>query len=275
MTFLHGIIDVLVSTLLKHLPDPAISFECLCGILGSRSCLIHKERYDTVLTDVFSDVFLGIVCTHGSTVIDVLLEDVTQHVWVDVLAAGGETGVEVPVPLIEEVEEIDKRLIGNINACMFTLQLVVIEHATVQIRYATIHRQELFCIMTRIVQTFVEHSTKESLIERTKKLVFALLLTYPLEFVLQVVGIHIKEALFLNEVTEHESVEHNAGIPILVLVIIDTRNVFLEGSMLLAELRIEVLSDLLTVQMERAMHTILDICNQNALGEFEGQVINL
>ena len=129
--------------------------------------------------------------------------------------------------------------------------------------------------MTRIVQTFVEHSTKESLIERTKKLVFALLLTYPLEFVLQVVGIHIKEALFLNEVTEHESVEHNAGIPILVLVIIDTRNVFLEGSMLLAELRIEVLSDLLTVQMERAMHTILDICNQNALGEIEGQIINL
>lgn len=63
---------------------------------------IHQEWQNGVTTNVLCDILFGVISSHLGTVVDVLLEDIAQHVRVDVLAAGCQAVVQVPVPLVEE-----------------------------------------------------------------------------------------------------------------------------------------------------------------------------
>ena len=76
-----GIIDIAVATFLQIVPYAAIRFESILGrLLGG----IKQERHNGVAPDIFGDVLLGVIGTHLCTVVDVLLENVAQHVGIDV-----------------------------------------------------------------------------------------------------------------------------------------------------------------------------------------------
>ena len=79
----HGRIDVTVGVGLEQIPDRGT-----LGVLerdfalGARG--IEQERQHGVLADVLGDVFLGVVRPH-LLLVDVFLEDVSQHVRIDLV----------------------------------------------------------------------------------------------------------------------------------------------------------------------------------------------
>ena len=122
--------DVAVAGLTQELPHETVWLKCGRGFLCR---LAYEPRHERVAGDVFGDVFLGVVGAHLRAVVDVLLEDVAQNVRVDVLAGGGDGGVEMPSPLVEEGEEVLEHAVGDIDVRVLHLQLVHLEHAAVQI----------------------------------------------------------------------------------------------------------------------------------------------
>ena len=59
---------------------------------------------------------------------------------------------------------------------------------------------------------------QETPIKGLKETVFALFTTHPCQLITKIVGIVVEETFLLDEVTEHEAVEHDAGIPLFVAV---------------------------------------------------------
>src|SRR5574344_597830 len=96
--------------------------------------LIEKERQNAVATDILRDVFFRVVSTHLGTVVDVLLKDVAQYIWVDVFTRSFDTSIKMPAPLIEKIKQTFECFIGNVNILVVLLQLMLVEHATIQIR---------------------------------------------------------------------------------------------------------------------------------------------
>ena len=70
------------------------------------------------------------------------------------------------------------------------------------------------------VEPVMEQVDKKALIEMVEEAILALLLACPLQLVAQIIDITIQETFFLNEVTEHQPVEHHRGIPLFVLVLL-------------------------------------------------------
>lgn len=74
---------------------------------------------------------------------DVLLKDIAQHIGVDVLARGGDASVEMPAPLVEEIEEMEECLVLDVDVLEYLLDVVEVEHAAIEVWDATILLQEL------------------------------------------------------------------------------------------------------------------------------------
>jgi hypothetical protein len=72
------------------------------------------------------------------TVVDILLEDVAQHVGVDVTVCRRQTVVEVPMPVVEEGKQALEGFIGNVNIGRKYFKFVFVEYAAIQIRYASV-----------------------------------------------------------------------------------------------------------------------------------------
>ena len=66
------------------------------------------------LADVLGDVLLGVVGPH-LLLVDVLLEDVAQHVGVDLVVGPQRALVEVPVVAVEELEELLEGGVGDVD----------------------------------------------------------------------------------------------------------------------------------------------------------------
>ena len=68
---------------------------------------------------------------------------------------------------------------------------------------------------------------------------------YPRQLFTQIVDIEVEETLLLDEVAEHQSIEHHRGVPLLILVllrfdaVINPRDVLGKAGVLLAETGIE------------------------------------
>ena len=127
----------------------------------------------------------------------------------------------------------------------------------------------------------MKQRTEKPLIERVVEAVLAFFTLHPREFFAQIVLVHVEETFLLDEITEHQSVEHDACIPLLVLVllyidiIVQTRNVIDKTGMLLAETRVEVLCNPFGVDNKRTLHPLLHIHDGGVVVQVERQTVHL
>lgn len=236
-------IDIAVGVALEQCPHRILALE---GRFHLRLHGVEEKREDGVLPDVLGDVLLGVVGPH-LLLVDVLLEDVAEDVRVDLLVIAQGTLIEVPLVAVEVVEDGLEGLVGNLDVPAVAalgfgaLQFVDIEDAAVEIGHAT---EELFDgggALDR-AQSVVEEFDKEVAVEAVE-LVLALLILDAVQPVPQIVPVPIEEALPLDEIEEHQPVEHHGGIPFVVPLIRNAGDEFDEGGMLLAEFFVEPLGD--------------------------------
>ncbi len=97
----------------------------------------------------------------------------------------------------------------------------------------------------------------------------------------QIIDIAVKKTFLLNEIAEHQSVEHNRSIPLLITVlfdcyiVIDTGYELGKGCVFLLEPRIEVLGDFFSVYSESTMYTLLYINNGCGFRRVKSDAIEL
>src|SRR5574344_2045188 len=134
VSMLHRIIDIFVSAALEQRPYFTRYGECLFHFARGMLHLVEKEGQNAVATDILCDVFLGIVSTHLSAVINVLFKDVAQYIRIDVFASSLNARIKMPAPLVEEIKQAFECFIGNVNILVVLLQLMLVEHTTIKIR---------------------------------------------------------------------------------------------------------------------------------------------
>ena len=194
------------------------------------------------------------------------------------------------MPLVEEGKQAFKSFISNVKRRILLFQFVNAEHTTIQIRYASVFLHKVLLMAWRI-QTIVEQTDQETTIERIVEMPLSFLTFHPSQLVSQVVGIQIEETFLLNEVAEHQAVQHDRGVPLLVAIwyllrlislfvffiniVVNTRNVLGKVGVLLAEARIEVLGNLLRIDDEARLHLFLHIYNGGVFIQGETKVFHL
>ena len=109
----HRGVDVAVGVVRQQPPD-ATARRSKAILAASARARVEQEGDDRVLADVVGDVLLGVVGPH-LLLVDVLLEDVAQHIGVDLVVGAQRALVEVPVVRVEEVEELLEGRVGDLD----------------------------------------------------------------------------------------------------------------------------------------------------------------
>ncbi len=190
--------------------------------------LIEDERQNGIFGDVARDVFFGVVGAH-LLVIDILLEDVAEHVGVDFFVVSKRAVVQVPLVLVEEGEKFLEGGVGDLNSvAVFFLDAVRKEQAAVEVR----HVAEQFGDVRRagfLGKPFEEKRNEEVAV---KVFVFEVSAS---KFLAEIVRVIVKEVLFLNEVNEHQAGNHDGSIPLLEFAVGNACNGVEEGFLFFAE----------------------------------------
>ena len=148
--------------------------------------------------------------------VDVLLEDVAEHVRVDLVAVAVLTLVEMPVVFLEEAEELLKGSVGNNDGlAVKLLDLVLLEEAAVQVGDLA----EQLVRGGGTLRLLPSKALKEERAEKISVIGIRLAVAALGELVAQIVLVSIQEALLLNEVKEHQPIDHDGGIPALHLLV--------------------------------------------------------
>src|SRR5437667_12752483 len=84
---------------------------------------VKQSRQDCVLADVFGDVLLTVICSH-LLLVDILFEDVTDYVRIDLVTLSERAIVESPLPVIEKLEEFLECLVWYLNFWIASFELV-------------------------------------------------------------------------------------------------------------------------------------------------------
>jgi hypothetical protein len=94
-----------------------------------------------------------------------------------------------------------------------------VEHASVQIGDAA---QKFFEVRSAVLvsQPFVEKAEQKIAVKRVE-LILAVFRNRPVESVTKVVRVPVQKSLTLNEIHEHQAVEHDRCIPLLVGLVLD------------------------------------------------------
>src|SRR5947209_7877476 len=109
-----------------------LSLECDPARLSSH---VEECRNNCVLAYVFGDVLLAVVRPH-LLLVDVLFEDVAEHIRIDLTSRPGWTVVKVPIVLLEEIEDAVECLVGDVDTLTVDFfNLVSQKKPAVQIRY--------------------------------------------------------------------------------------------------------------------------------------------
>jgi hypothetical protein len=112
----HPVLDVVVDDEVEFLPRG-----------------VEEERDNRILADVLGDIVLRVLRPH-LFLVNVLFEDVTEDVGVDLVVPLEGALVEAPVVGVEEREELLERLMGNLDRCAVKLfDLVGHEDAAVEV----------------------------------------------------------------------------------------------------------------------------------------------
>ncbi len=209
---LHRGIQVAIRVLAQQTPDRRLALERHLAPLARP---LQQMRKDRVLGDVLGDVFPGVIGPH-LLLVDVLLEDVAQYVGVDLVARLQGPVVEVPVVAVEETEQALEGRIGYIDVGVGFLQLVHIEQSTVQIRYIADQAGQIGrAVGLGRAQPLVEQAAQEQSIKGMKPVPACLGLNLA-QAVGQIVGVAVQKTLALDEVDEHQAIQHQRGVPLPV-----------------------------------------------------------
>ncbi len=171
----------------------------------------------------------------------------------------------MPVPFVKEIKQTDKRLIRDIDVGIVGFELMLVEHTAVKIWNFPEDRLKVTG-MFRGVQAVMEQTAEETAVE-VVEFIITLVSPHIIQLVAQIIHIKIQKTFLLNEVTEHESVEHNRRIPLLVAVVlglyivVDTCYKLRKSLMLLLEPGIEILRDFLGVHGKCSLHLSAEIDN--------------
>ena len=246
----YRVINVGVAAVLQISPYEAIRFQ---DSRASFRRFVKKERQNTVLSDVVGDVLFGIIRPHFGAVIDVFFKDVSDHVRVDVASVAVIGGIQVPLPFIEEGENILKRFVIDLDVIVFSFQFMDIEETAVQIRnFTEFHFKSVRAFLLRRSEVVMEQHQQE-LAVKAEKPVFSVHLLAFMELIGKIVDIPVQETFFLNEVTEHQAVHHQRCIPLLIRIrfvgngVVDPGNKRHESGMIFFEGVVEFLGDLFRV----------------------------
>src|SRR5205823_1670839 len=89
----------------------------------------------------------GVVSSKG-LLVDVLFEDVTEHIRVNFVVFAAGCIVEMPRVAIKQIKQVLKRAVGNRNLCVFLFNLMRQEQAAIEIfdcaEYLSSLRRALF-----------------------------------------------------------------------------------------------------------------------------------
>jgi len=205
---------------------------------------IQDEAVNGSLAKVLSDFRAGVVRTK-CLLVDVFLKDVAENVGIDfvVLAAG--RIVQIPrVPLKKGVQVLEgfirdsdlrPPLFDGMGQKQATVEVLDFPQQFVGLRVAFIFR---------LGKAFEEQGFQELLIVRVAALLAGLR-----ELVLKVLPIPVIEKEFaLQEVDEHQAVEQDRGIPLLVALVVNAFDEFQKSKVLLLKLDIELFGNALYIQ---------------------------
>ena len=117
-----GGVYVLVGVGLQQPPDRMVTFE------GNPAALfrhVKQCRNDGIFADVFGNVLFGVIRSHF-LLVDVLLKNITKNIRIDFIAFLGRAVVQVPLVLLEEIEDALESFIGDLDVLsVFLLNLVL------------------------------------------------------------------------------------------------------------------------------------------------------
>ncbi len=242
----YGRVDVAVGVVAEQAPEKT------AGLEGDGAFLlggVEEVRDNGVLADVLGDVFLGVVGPH-LLLVDIFLEDVADDVRVDLVVGAKGPFVEVPGVLIEEVEQLFEGLVGDVDIGVAFFKLMDLEKAAVEIGDLA----EEFCqvgvelaLIGGFAKAVVEEAEQEVAVKRLK-LVLALRLADHLETVAQVVHIAVEKSLFLDEVHEHQAVEHEGRVPLEIGVALDALDELEKNRMLGLEAVVKLPGDFIHIE---------------------------
>lgn len=129
---------------------------------------------------------------------------------VDFVANSQWSIVKVPGEVIKEVEEPLECFVGDFNFSVALFQLVWFEETTIEIRDVA---EQFFKITIELsivlvfAKTVMEELDQEVVVERLK-LILPFCFTYSLHAISQVVDVAVEEPFLLDEVDEHQPIEH-------------------------------------------------------------------
>jgi len=115
-------IDVAVGVVPQQIPHRR-AIRVLERDLALCSGRIEQEGNHCVFADVFSYVLLRVVGPH-LLLVDILLENVAEHIGIDFLVVSKWAFVEMPLVLIEIVEHALESCIGDRDALAVTVRLL-------------------------------------------------------------------------------------------------------------------------------------------------------
>ena len=158
----YGGVDVAVGVFLQQTPDAAVRPEGHGAFLPRR---VEQEGDDRVAGDIAGDVLLGVVGPH-LLLVDVLLEDVAEHIRVDLVVLPAGALVEMPAIFVEEVEDPLEGGVGDADVGVVPLQVVYVEEATVEEGNPAEERGQIRrALGFGFSQAFVEQPQEEEAVE--------------------------------------------------------------------------------------------------------------
>ena len=136
---LDGGVDVAVGIIAQVVPDrrPARVLEGH-GAFGLGG--VEQEGDHRVLRNVFGDVLLGVVGTH-LLLVGVFLEDVAEHLRVNLIAIAQRAVVEVPLVGIEESEDLLEGTVRDLDVRVGALDGMLGEDAALEILQTTLNEE--------------------------------------------------------------------------------------------------------------------------------------
>ena len=180
------------------------------------------------------------------------------------------------MPFVEEGEKALEHLVGDVDVLVLLLDLVHREHAAVQVRNAPVLPDEVVGAGgDGLVESVAEELLEEAAVERFVELVPALPRLRLPELVAEVVLVEVEEALLLDEVAEHEPVEHHGRVPLAVVLAGDVLDSLHEHVVLLAEGLVELLGHLGGVHEERRVDPVRHVDDRGILVEGERDRVHL